>query len=621
MDDRQAAGGDGAAGTDGSPAERQRVQAARDRALAAHRAGRLAEAQAAYDALLAERDDDADLCGLAGILALQQGRAADGERLLRRALAQPAPTPLALRNLNNLAAHLHTAGRTPEARDLLAGEIPIWPADTALDPVARRTVLSLTELLVQYGRAHAARRLLETAVPERVGDTAALALEGRIALETDDPARAAALLAEATVPGPDGAVVEQALVMRAVAEDRAGQREAAEATTAEVMRRWALLSRDAAPGQIGTVTFVCRAARRLANPAMIQRLQHYANGYPGQLQRELSHRFRFHSVLAEVHDTLALPRTDLVVNNICNPEWLGIPGNLAVAEAACAAAAGGAPIVNPPAVAAQTTRQRNAERLADIPGLRVPAIRRYRVDRAVAEGRIDALIDEIAATLGFPVILRHVALHDTVMRTMSGGEVPMRRVDDAKGLRAELTSGGWREMYAIEYVDVIRRDGTARKIRAIWVDGEIVVTMPGLNQGWLVAGGRSRPSGQRFYRSHPTAQQECVEIVNDPWGMLGDHVRAIVQTVFARLGLDIAGIDFDVRPDGEVVFFEANAAVLLLTHMSDAPDLRLPLHQRDRVIAAVDRLFAGLIQGTRPARAPDPAPGETVGGTTVTDPA
>jgi len=81
-------------------------------AKALHRAGDLAGAERAYDALLRVAPDDAEALQFLGVLRLQQGRRAEAVALLERALAI-APANLAC--LNNLGNALHAAGRHADA--------------------------------------------------------------------------------------------------------------------------------------------------------------------------------------------------------------------------------------------------------------------------------------------------------------------------------------------------------------------------------------------------------------------------------------------------------------------------------------------------------------------------
>src|SRR5688572_9441935 len=85
-------------------------------ALALLNAGRFAEAETAWRAILARRPDDAQALHLLGLILARTGRAAEGLQLLERSLER-APRNAAF--LNNRAQVLAEAGRLEDAlRDL-----------------------------------------------------------------------------------------------------------------------------------------------------------------------------------------------------------------------------------------------------------------------------------------------------------------------------------------------------------------------------------------------------------------------------------------------------------------------------------------------------------------------
>ena len=60
----------------------------------------------------------------------------------------------------------------------------------------------------------------------------------------------------------------------------------------------------------------------------------------------------------------------------------------------------------------------------------------------------------------------------------------------------------------------------------------------------------------------PVAEQEFANsILYKPDETLGQVAMAALHEIKARVPLDFYGIDFDVLPDGSLVFFEANAAM------------------------------------------------------------
>jgi tetratricopeptide (TPR) repeat protein len=90
----------------------QAKQAKLAAAVSAHRAGRLRQAVADYEALLQRTPDDADILQLLGLALAQLGRCADAVMFLTRSLSLKPDRPSVLLNL---AQALHTLGHEEEA--------------------------------------------------------------------------------------------------------------------------------------------------------------------------------------------------------------------------------------------------------------------------------------------------------------------------------------------------------------------------------------------------------------------------------------------------------------------------------------------------------------------------
>lgn len=94
------------------------------RALQLHQAGRLAEAEAGYRAVLAAQPDNVDALHFLGVLALQSGRPAEAEDLILRALARNPANAAALNNLGLVHAAL---GRPERAQASFREALALQP--------------------------------------------------------------------------------------------------------------------------------------------------------------------------------------------------------------------------------------------------------------------------------------------------------------------------------------------------------------------------------------------------------------------------------------------------------------------------------------------------------------
>jgi hypothetical protein len=247
----------------------------------------------------------------------------------------------------------------------------------------------------------------------------------------------------------------------------------------------------------------------------------------------------------------------------------------------------GRPVINHPDAVFETTRQKTALLLQGVPNLKLPRIMRYRpIDTPIE--RIVADIDERFA---YPVIVRKALGHESSYSLLPGREKVALRVDSPAELRAHLNSCGWREFYAVEYVDLRRPDGCYRKMRAMLVDRQVIVTQAAMYREWMVSGWRRNPVGIAFYREHPHTIEECNRIVLDPAGCLGREAMAVLEAIGERLPLDIFGVDFDVDADGRVVFFEASPAMVVVRDEGVPADIQQPVEPVDRFNAEVARLI------------------------------
>ena len=99
-------------------------------------------------------------------------------------------------------------------------------------------------------------------------------------------------------------------------------------------------------------------------------------------------------------------------------------------------------------------------------------------------------------------------------------------------------------------------------------------------------------------RAHPETIAESLRIVLDPERCLGADCMRTLEAIRDRMPLDFFGIDFDVDDAGQVVFFEANAAMNLLRGPNEPKDVALPDAPFDRIKAAfrraVDRRIGGI---------------------------
>ncbi|HSF94620.1 MAG TPA: tetratricopeptide repeat protein [Thermohalobaculum sp.] len=558
-----------------------------EEALKLHRAGDLPAARAAYDELAAENPQDADLLGLMGVLAMQEERIADAEALLRRAVEAGGGARIKLRNLNNLVALFKKTGDVEAIKAVLAGGFPDWPEGAVPDSVERSTVLSLCEAALALDQPAAGWRLLMQAIPNHFGDLHATTLAGLL-LHAQKRYEAAIMPLEiAAAAAPRSRDIMLAL---AHSQKEAGQKSAAAETYRRMYHRWRVFSGKALPTQRASVLVLNPFLSTIENARYGMRGFHFRGNYAAEISGALSAEYRFHSLLVDPPDhdlPERLPEAELLMNNVVNAEAMRVPGCTEAVTDIVARI--GLPVINAPADVVLTTRQNNAILLSDVPNLKVPQIRRYRLGR----GSPETIAADIAANFEFPVILRRpFAQASTKSLLLEDSEKTAVLLHDAAAVAAHVRRSMWPEFYAIQYVDLRRPDSFFRKIRCIFVGQEVIVAQAAMYSEWMVSGWRNRPEGMAFYRANPDVIDECNRIVLNPERELGAEAVRTLEAIRARIPLDLFGIDFDVDRDGRVVFFEATAAMVFYGHHRTIDqDLMHP----EAVIHRIDEAFHKLV--------------------------
>jgi tetratricopeptide (TPR) repeat protein len=331
-------------------------------------------------------------------------------------------------------------------------------------------------------------------------------------------------------------------------------------------------------------------------------LSRYCANFPGQLADHLSQDFHFNYVFVGAATSPAarnrIPQPDFVINNYTNGEVLVSEGNLAAVKELVESF--GVPVVNHPAKAVPTVRDMVARLVADLPGVRVPRITRFRaVGKAPEE-----MIRDIESEYDYPLITRTLAFQH--------GD-GMNKVDNREALLGLLSTSDRPEQFFVsEFVDSRGKNESHRKIRAAVVKDEIVLVRVDYDTFWNVHG---RKSEERvpFYLERPYLLEQEKRICHDPETELGRPAMKALRALRERIPLDVLGIDFEVDPDGRVVFYEANATMNLFTTAN--PAAPNPKEATERLKLAFQRYFASLLisrTSTIPAKQGYGSPGPSL---------
>jgi glutathione synthase/RimK-type ligase-like ATP-grasp enzyme len=252
-------------------------------------------------------------------------------------------------------------------------------------------------------------------------------------------------------------------------------------------------------------------------------------------------QFAVSAIYAEFFDRdLALPAHALIVNAISDADLCGT----ALARAEEIVARSTAPVINRPGRVRLTGRIEIARRLADIDGVITPTMHPSTPTAVLA-----------ADDLHFPLLLRRPGFHN-------GQHFAL--VENRDALAATIASLAGDELLVIEYLDARGTDGMARKYRVMFIDGVAYPLHLAISADWKVHYATSGMAHNAAYRD------EERRFLEDMPTVLGPRAMAALARICTTLGLEYAGIDFALAPDGSVLLFEANATMIVFLPNPDS---------------------------------------------------
>jgi Tetratricopeptide repeat len=252
--------------------------------------------------------------------------------------------------------------------------------------------------------------------------------------------------------------------------------------------------------------------------------------------------FEISAVYAEYfYPQTPLPDHDVVFNAIGDADLCGT----GLAAAQIIAARSPAPVINPPGIVVPTGRQQIAQRLAALEDVIAPRV------ETMPKSVLTSDDGEAAAKSGFsyPLLLRASGFH-------TGQH--FEKVDTADDLAGAALRLPGEELFVMQYLDARGRDGLSRKYRVMTIDGKLYPVHLAASRSWKVHYFTSEMSREEVLRGE---ERRFLEAMPD---VLGARAVAALERIRDCLGLDYAGVDFALSPDGRVLLFEANATMTIL---------------------------------------------------------
>jgi hypothetical protein len=215
------------------------------------------------------------------------------------------------------------------------------------------------------------------------------------------------------------------------------------------------------------------------------------------------------------------------------------------------------PVLNArPEVTAGLTREGVCARLAGRPGLLSPPVRRIaRAELALIAAGL-AQPSSLGAGYGFPFIVRPIGTH---------AGCGMEKVESAAELAAYLAGEAAEAFHATVFVDYSGADGLYRKYRIVFIQGRPFISHLAVSPRWMVHYLNADMAGNAANRA-----EEAQAMAGFDDGFARRHAEAI-ESLCEAIPLDYFGVDCAETPDGRLLIFEADVAMIV--HAMDPADL------------------------------------------------
>jgi glutathione synthase/RimK-type ligase-like ATP-grasp enzyme len=156
----------------------------------------------------------------------------------------------------------------------------------------------------------------------------------------------------------------------------------------------------------------------------------------------------------------------------------------------------------------------------------------------------------------FPILARPIASH---------AGTGLAKLDDTAAVQAYLAEREEDRFYVSPFIDYAGADGLYRKQRVVLIKGRPFICHMAVSERWMVHYMNAGMTESAEKRAEEAAFMAAFET-----DFAVRHARAFIQ-LHERLGLDYFGIDCAETPDGRLLLFEADVAMIV--HAMDPPDL------------------------------------------------
>lgn len=214
------------------------------------------------------------------------------------------------------------------------------------------------------------------------------------------------------------------------------------------------------------------------------------------------------------------------------------------------------PVLNRPEAILEMSRDRVAGRFASAPGLDVPMTRPASRNLLLSVSSGALAIGEALPGVAFPLIVRPLD---------SQGGRGLERVEDPSALGTYLAGSDDLEFFVAPFIDYRDADGQYRKYRVAAIRGRMFPCHMAVSSRWMVHYVNADMDASEAKRA-----EEARFLSEFDQGFGARHAAAL-QHIDRTLGLDYYGLDCAETPDGRLLVFEIDTAMLV--HAMDPEDL------------------------------------------------
>jgi hypothetical protein len=214
------------------------------------------------------------------------------------------------------------------------------------------------------------------------------------------------------------------------------------------------------------------------------------------------------------------------------------------------------PVLNAPGRIDRLSRDAASALLASTAGTAIPVTTRIERAQLLHIGCGETTLDTFLPAAAFPMIARPIGSH--------AGD-GLSKLDDTAAVAAYLEGRQEQEFYISPFVDYRGPDGLFRKYRIVLIDGRPYASHMAISQHWMVHylnAGMTESAAKRAEEARFMAAFDSDFAVKH---------RVALRAIAERVGLEYFAIDCGETPDGRLLLFEADVAMIV--HAMDPPDM------------------------------------------------